>query len=181
MCCGKSRNTTVTPKFSCNLNTIAWLSLHGLKEHTINLYLPAVVVHTVGKLKLVQLEHPFHYLGFPLSSFPKINFHFNLAASLLLCLLLRARILISSSGNFWHQPFSVFGFCVPTVKSGTNWVFVVGELYRKILPLPPTWESNSNEEKCCLAASGRNCVHLTIYNLYKHKCIYVRKSGGGFI
>ena len=83
MCCGKSRNTTVTPKFSCNLNTIAWLSLHGLKEHTINLYLPAVVVHTVGKLKLVQLEHPFHYLGFPLSSFPKINFHFNLAASLL--------------------------------------------------------------------------------------------------
>ena len=55
-----------------------------------------------------------------------------------------------------------------TVKSGTNRVFVVGELYRKILPLPPTWETNSNEEKCCLATSGEgNCVNLTIYKVNK--------------
>ena len=99
MCCGKSRNTTVTPKFSCNLNTIAWLSLHGLKEHTINLYLPVVVIHTVGNLNWFSLCIPSTILAFFTPS-EDINFLIRqLLASAFFCIWV-----LCSHCEKWNKP-----------------------------------------------------------------------------
>ena len=82
------------------------------------------ICYNIIKLKLFMLcIYPTSILAqLPLSSSPKINFH---------------SCIPSLSGFQLHRPeTSVFRFCLFAEKIGTNLVFVVGELYRKILPLP---------------------------------------------